>query len=311
MIAHVRGGMARFKAPQRVEFGELPKTLDRQDPEVRPARPGVGGQGPPHQLTRRRVSRCGEAGGAVKVVIIGTGRMGRGFATALASRHELTVGSRDPDRARKVASATGAARGATYAEAAAGAEVVILTVPWPAVGDALRQLGELDGRWWSHVSYPARKGQEGGAEGQLDRGADPAAAARPGGQGLEPGLRPAPRPWRSTGSPPRSDRRGRPGGQADRVHAGRGHGVPPGRRRPAEGHPRPGAAAGRDAVRAARSAAGPCRGAERAGVPAGGCGRGPWARRAGPRRTARSAWRGGGRRRPSRRRGSSRRRGRP
>jgi NADPH-dependent F420 reductase len=98
-----------------------------------------------------------ETGGAVKVAIIGTGRMGRGFATALAPRHEVTVGSRDPDRARQAASATGATRGATYAEAAADAEVVILTVPWEAIDDTLRQLGELNGTVVVDVSFPSRK----------------------------------------------------------------------------------------------------------------------------------------------------------
>jgi 8-hydroxy-5-deazaflavin:NADPH oxidoreductase len=98
-----------------------------------------------------------EAGGAVKVAVIGTGRMGRGFATALAPKHEVTVGSRDPDRARKAASATGAARGAGYAEAAADAEVVILTVPWGAIDDTLRQLGELHGTVVVDVSFPSRK----------------------------------------------------------------------------------------------------------------------------------------------------------
>jgi NADPH-dependent F420 reductase len=98
-----------------------------------------------------------ETGGAVKVAIIGTGRMGKGFATALAPKHQVTVGSRDPDRARKVASATGAARGATYAEAAADAEVVILTVPWNAIDDTLSQLGELDGTVVVDVSYPYKK----------------------------------------------------------------------------------------------------------------------------------------------------------
>jgi 8-hydroxy-5-deazaflavin:NADPH oxidoreductase len=93
----------------------------------------------------------------VKVAIIGTGRMGRGFATALAPRHEVTVGSRDPDRARKTASATGATRGATYAEAAADAEVVILTVPWTAIDDTLPQLGELHQRVVVDVSFPSRK----------------------------------------------------------------------------------------------------------------------------------------------------------
>jgi 8-hydroxy-5-deazaflavin:NADPH oxidoreductase len=89
----------------------------------------------------------------VKIAIIGTGRMGRGFATALAPRHEVTVGSRDPERAGKVASATGAARGATYSEAAAAAQVVILAVPWAAMDDTLGQLGELDGKVVIDVSY--------------------------------------------------------------------------------------------------------------------------------------------------------------
>ena len=93
----------------------------------------------------------------MKVAIIGTGRMGRGFATALAPKHQVTVGSRDPDRAGQVASATGATRGATYAEAAADAEVVILTVPWPAMDDTLGQLGELAQTVVVDVSSPSRK----------------------------------------------------------------------------------------------------------------------------------------------------------
>ena len=95
----------------------------------------------------------------MKVAIIGTGRMGRGFATALAPKHQVTVGSRDPDRAGQVASATGATRGATYAEAAADAEVVILTVPWEAMDDTLRQLGELNQTVVVDVSFPYRKAE--------------------------------------------------------------------------------------------------------------------------------------------------------
>jgi 8-hydroxy-5-deazaflavin:NADPH oxidoreductase len=93
----------------------------------------------------------------VKVAIIGTGRMGRGFATALAPKHEVTVGSRDPKRARQTASKTGAARGATYAQAAADAEVVILTVPWAAMEETLGQLGELNQTVVIDVSWPSRK----------------------------------------------------------------------------------------------------------------------------------------------------------
>jgi 8-hydroxy-5-deazaflavin:NADPH oxidoreductase len=85
--------------------------------------------------------------------------MGRGFATALAPKHEVTVGSRDPNRAHQTASKTGAARGATYAEAAADAEVVILTVPWAAIEDTLDQLGELDQTVVVDVSFPYRKAE--------------------------------------------------------------------------------------------------------------------------------------------------------
>jgi 8-hydroxy-5-deazaflavin:NADPH oxidoreductase len=112
-----------------------------------------------------------EAGGAVKVAIIGTGKMGRGFATALAPKHQVTVGSRDPNRARQVASATGAARGATYAEAAADAEVVILTVPWNAIEETLRQLGELKQTVVIDVSFPYRKSER---EALLEKGSSTA-----------------------------------------------------------------------------------------------------------------------------------------
>jgi NADPH-dependent F420 reductase len=101
----------------------------------------------------------------VKVAIIGTGRMGRGFATALAPKHDVTVGSRDPNRARQAASATGATRGVTYAQATADAEVVILTVPWAAIDDTLRQLGELNNTVVVDVSYPSRKSEREALEG--------------------------------------------------------------------------------------------------------------------------------------------------
>jgi NADPH-dependent F420 reductase len=101
----------------------------------------------------------------MKIAIIGTGKMGKGFATALAPKHEVTLGSRDADRANQAASATGAARGASYAEAAADAEVVILTVPWEAMEDTLEQLGDLNGTVVVDVSYPYRKAEREELEG--------------------------------------------------------------------------------------------------------------------------------------------------
>jgi NADPH-dependent F420 reductase len=93
----------------------------------------------------------------MKVGIIGTGRMGRGFATTLASKHEVIVGSRDEDRAAATASEVGAAAGATYADAAADADVVILTVPWESMDETLAQLGQLQGTVVVDVSYPYNK----------------------------------------------------------------------------------------------------------------------------------------------------------
>jgi NADPH-dependent F420 reductase len=90
----------------------------------------------------------------VRIAVIGTGKMGRGFAQALASRHQVVVGSRDPDRAAATAQRVGAAAGASYADAAAHADVVILTVPWQAIEETLGQLGELSDTVVIDVSFP-------------------------------------------------------------------------------------------------------------------------------------------------------------
>jgi NADPH-dependent F420 reductase len=104
--------------------------------------------------------------GAMRIAVIGTGKMGRGFAEALASTHQVVVGSRDPDRARATAARTGAAEGATYAEAAAGADVVILTVPWKAMDDTLAALGELRGTVVVDVSFPYNRQERDALKGK-------------------------------------------------------------------------------------------------------------------------------------------------
>jgi NADPH-dependent F420 reductase len=93
----------------------------------------------------------------MQVAIIGTGKMGRGFATALAPNHDVIVGSRDRERAAATASKVGAAGSATYVDAAAGADVVILAVPWEAMEETLPQLGDLKETVVVDVSYPYHK----------------------------------------------------------------------------------------------------------------------------------------------------------
>jgi predicted dinucleotide-binding enzyme len=95
----------------------------------------------------------------MRVAIIGTGKMARGFAKALSPRHDVVIGSRDPDRARTVAASVGAGGGATYAETAAGARAVILTVPWHAMEETLAMLGDLAGVTVIDVSFPYRKAE--------------------------------------------------------------------------------------------------------------------------------------------------------
>ena len=90
----------------------------------------------------------------MKIDIIVTGKMARGFATALAPKHDVVFGSRDPARAAKVARATGAAGAATYEEAAAAADVIILAVPWRAVEETLPRLGRLSQKVVVDITAP-------------------------------------------------------------------------------------------------------------------------------------------------------------
>jgi 8-hydroxy-5-deazaflavin:NADPH oxidoreductase len=96
----------------------------------------------------------------VRIAVVGTGKMGRGFATALSRRHEVVLGSRDPARAAKVARATGAVAALPPAEAVGGAQVVVLAVPWHAVGETVAGLGDLDGTVVVDVTVPHGKERE-------------------------------------------------------------------------------------------------------------------------------------------------------
>jgi predicted dinucleotide-binding enzyme len=83
----------------------------------------------------------------VRIGVIGAGRIGGGIARLLArAGHEVLLSfSRDPERLRAQADEVGARPG-TPAEAVAFGDVVVLAVPWPAIGEALEQAGSLDGK---------------------------------------------------------------------------------------------------------------------------------------------------------------------
>jgi len=82
----------------------------------------------------------------VDIGIIGTGSMGTGLARLVrAAGHDVLLGSRDPDRARALAT-TMDARGGSYADAVAFGEAVILAVPWWSIDLVLPALGPVEGR---------------------------------------------------------------------------------------------------------------------------------------------------------------------
>lgn len=90
----------------------------------------------------------------MRIAVIGAGKMGGGFAKALAPKHEVAIGSREPERGSILAKEIGAAKGGSYADGSADAEVVFLTVPWPAVDQTLAELGDLAGKVLVDVTNP-------------------------------------------------------------------------------------------------------------------------------------------------------------
>ncbi|WP_053225634.1 NADPH-dependent F420 reductase [Solirubrobacter soli] len=83
----------------------------------------------------------------MNVTVIGAGRIGGNIARRLAGAgHALTLGfARDLEAQRALANEIGG-RVAAPAEAVAGAEVVVVAVPWGVLPEALAQLGSLEGK---------------------------------------------------------------------------------------------------------------------------------------------------------------------
>lgn len=75
----------------------------------------------------------------MKIAIIGAGSVGSALGAGWAARgHDVVYGSREPGK--------GAKRQASIREAAQASEVVVLSVPWAAVPEVLKQAGPLAGK---------------------------------------------------------------------------------------------------------------------------------------------------------------------
>lgn len=84
----------------------------------------------------------------MRIAIIGTGNVGSAIARGLKGKdHAVTLGARDPgaDDVAALAAETGAAL-ALPADAAAGADVVILALPWGVAESAVKALAPLKGK---------------------------------------------------------------------------------------------------------------------------------------------------------------------
>jgi predicted dinucleotide-binding enzyme len=83
----------------------------------------------------------------LKVAILGTGTIARTLGSQWAARgHTVVVGGRSFDHARSATSAIGGTTAAaTMADAATGADAVLLAVPWSGVDDVLAATSAHDG----------------------------------------------------------------------------------------------------------------------------------------------------------------------
>ncbi|MBS1184264.1 MAG: oxidoreductase coenzyme F420-dependent [Proteobacteria bacterium] len=115
----------------------------------------------------------------MKVSVIGTGNMGRGFAARLVKAgHSVGLVGRDGAKAAEVAKAVGAV--AVSARDAAKAEVIVLAVPYGNAVDALTALGDIKGRVVIDLTNPLTADYMGLTIGHTTSAAEEIARAVPG-----------------------------------------------------------------------------------------------------------------------------------
>ncbi len=101
----------------------------------------------------------------MKIAIIGAGNVGGALGQNWASKgHDILFGVRDP-KAEKTQSLVGKigakAKAMSPAEAAAVADVIVLSTPWPATEAAIRSMGNLKGKIILDATNPLTRGPDG------------------------------------------------------------------------------------------------------------------------------------------------------
>jgi predicted dinucleotide-binding enzyme len=102
----------------------------------------------------------------MKLAIIGAGNVGGALGPAWAQKagHDICFGMRDPnaDKTKALLRAIGPkARAGSPAEAAASADFIILSTPWPATEAAIRSMGNLKGKILLDATNPLAMGPDG------------------------------------------------------------------------------------------------------------------------------------------------------
>ncbi len=92
----------------------------------------------------------------MNIGILGTGNMGSGLGKLWAEKgHRVRFGSRDPGKARQLATSIGPnASGGSVVEAAAFGDAVLLAVPWRGVKETVSAAGSLRGKTLIDCSNP-------------------------------------------------------------------------------------------------------------------------------------------------------------
>ena len=101
----------------------------------------------------------------MKIAIIGAGNVCGALGANWAQKgHDIVFGARDPksEKTQALVQKIGAkARAATVAEAAASADVIVLSTPWPATEAAVRSMGDLKGKIVLDATNPLTRGPDG------------------------------------------------------------------------------------------------------------------------------------------------------
>jgi NADPH-dependent F420 reductase len=116
----------------------------------------------------------------MKVLVIGAGNMGSGFAKQLtAAGHKVAINSRNSAKAQTLAKQVGA-EAVSGAQAATGADVIVIATPYSEAISALQGLGNLNGKIVVDVTNPLSADYMSLTVGHSTSAAETIAAAVPG-----------------------------------------------------------------------------------------------------------------------------------